>query len=133
MPGRTTGARRPYPGAFPLVVFAPGYLQCGSAYAPLPRSWTQAGFVVAEVRFPLTDCHTASPDEADIISQLLADSANPANPLHDLIDPHQVAVAGHSDGGDTAAAADNTCCRDNRVSAAIVLAGARQHQAALRG
>jgi pimeloyl-ACP methyl ester carboxylesterase len=123
------------PGAFPLVVFAPGYLQCGSAYAPLLRSWTQAGFVVAEVRFPLTGCHTASPDEADIInqpfdvsaviSQLLADSADPASPLHDLIDPHQVAVAGHSDGGDTTAAvADNTCCQDNRVSAAIVLAGA---------
>jgi pimeloyl-ACP methyl ester carboxylesterase len=123
------------PGAFPLVVFAPGYLLCGSAYAPLLRSWTQAGFVVAEVRFPLTDCHTASPDEADIInqpfdvsaviSQLLADSADPASPLHDLIDPNQVAVAGHSDGGDTTAAvADNTCCRDNRVSAAIVLAGA---------
>ncbi len=123
------------PGAFPLVVFAPGYLQCGSAYAPLLRSWTQAGFVVAEVSFPLTDCHTSSPDEADIInqpsdvgaviSQLLADSGDPASPLHGLIDPHRVAVAGHSDGGDTvAAAADNTCCRDDRVSAAIVLAGA---------
>jgi predicted dienelactone hydrolase len=123
------------PGAFPLVVFAPGYLQCGSAYAPLLRSWANAGFVVAEVRFPLTDCHTTSPDEADIInqpfdvsaviSQLLADSADPASPLHGLIDPHQVAVAGHSDGGDTAAAvADNTCCRDGRVRAAIVLAGA---------
>ena len=123
------------PGAFPLVVFAPGYLQCGSAYAPLLRSWTAAGFVVAEVRFPLMDCHTAKPDESDIvnqpfdvstvISQLLADSADPASSLHGLIDPHQVAVAGHSDGGDTTAAvADNTCCRDQRVSAAIVLAGA---------
>ncbi len=122
-------------GAFPLVVFAPGYLQCGSAYAPLLRSWTAAGFVVAEVRFPLTDCHTASPDEADIvnqpfdvsavISQLLADNADAGSPLRGLIDPHRVAAAGHSDGGDTTAAvADNTCCRDSRITAAIVLAGA---------
>ena len=122
-------------GRFPLVVFGPGYLQCGSAYAPLLRSWAAAGFVVAEVTFPLTSCHTADPDEADIVNQpfdvtavisrLLADSADPGSPLHGLINPGQVAVAGHSDGADTAAAvADNTCCRDPRLRAAIILAGA---------
>lgn len=125
----------PAPGAFPLVVFAPGYLQCGSAYESLLRSWTAAGFVVAEVRFPLTNCHVADPNESDIlnqpfdvssvISQLLADSADPGSPLYGLIDPQRVAVAGHSDGGDTAAAvAFDTCCRDGQVSAAVILAGA---------
>lgn len=131
--GHDSPGAPPAAGAFPLVVFAPGYLQCGSAYAPLLRSWTAAGFVVAEVRFPLTDCTTPDPNEADIVHQpadvssviawLLGASAG--YPLHGLIDPHRVAIAGHSDGGDTvAAAAFNTCCRDSRVAAAVVLAGA---------
>lgn len=121
--------------AFPLVVFAPGYLQCGSAYAPLLRSWAAAGFVVAAVRFPLTACGLASPQEADVIHQpldvsyvimrLLGASASSRGPLRGLIDPRRIAVAGHSDGGDTVAAdAFGTCCRDHHVTAAVVLAGA---------
>lgn len=124
----------PVAGAFPLVVFAPGYLQCGSSYAPLLHSWAAAGFVVAEVTFPLTNCRTPDPDEADIVHQpydvsyvigrLLTASADPSSFLHGLIDPHKVAVAGHSDGGDDAVAvAADTCCRNHRVDAAVVLAG----------
>lgn len=140
-PSRTGQAGQDNPGApplggeFPLVVFAPGYIQCGSKYAPLLRSWASAGFVVAELTFPLTNCHVAHPDESDIlnepydvsavITQLLADSADPGSPFYAMIDPARVAVAGHSDGGDTAAAvAFNTCCRDSQVSAALILAGA---------
>lgn len=135
-------ARRP----FPLVVFAPGFLQCGSSYATLLRAWASAGYVVATVEFPRTHCHVAVPDEADlssqpadisaVISRLLAAASNaPATPapavtspggaLSGLIDPAKIAVAGHSDGGDTAAAlAANTCCRDPRVKAALILSGA---------
>jgi pimeloyl-ACP methyl ester carboxylesterase len=121
--------------AFPLVVFAPGYLQCGSAYAPLLRSWAAAGFVVAAVRFPFTDCGTASPQEWDVVNQpadvsyvitrLLDESASSRSPLHGLIDQRRIAVAGQSDGGDTVAAdAFSTCCRDHHVTAAVILAGA---------
>lgn len=140
-PARTGQAGQDKPGAsplggtFPLVVFAPGYLQCGSTYGPLLRSWAAAGFIVAEVTFPLTNCHVAQPRESDIlnepydissvITQLLADNADPGSPLYEMINPKKVAVAGHSDGGDTAAAvAFNTCCRDARVSAALIFAGA---------
>ncbi|HVB44614.1 MAG TPA: hypothetical protein VNF47_18200 [Streptosporangiaceae bacterium] len=122
-------------GPFPLVVFAPGYLQCGASYAALLHAWASAGYVVAAVEFPRTHCHVAAPDEADLVNQpadvsfvitrLLAVSARPAGLLSGLVDPGKIAVAGHSDGGDTAAAvAGNTCCRDPRVVAALVLSGA---------
>ena len=124
-------------GPFPLVVFAPGFLQCRSAYSDLLNTWASAGYVVAAVQFPKTNCHLVGRqiDEPDmvnepedltvVISRLLAISASPGKVLSGMIDPAKVAVAGHSDGGDvTAALAANTCCRDGRVKAAIVLSGA---------
>jgi fermentation-respiration switch protein FrsA (DUF1100 family) len=91
--------------------------------------------VVAAVNFPHTNCHLASPDENDLVNQpadlafviarMLAASRRPGGFLAALINPAKIAVAGHSDGGDTVAAlAANTCCRDPAVTAAIVLAGA---------
>ncbi len=122
-------------GPFPLVVFAPGYLQCRSSYAALLSGWASAGYVVAAVQFPRTHCHVIAPDEADlsnqpadvsfVITRLLARSAQPGGTLGGLIDPARIAVSGHSDGGDTAAAvAANTCCLDKRVRAAMILSGA---------
>jgi dienelactone hydrolase len=123
-------------GLFPLVVFAPGYLQCQGSYSSLLRAWASAGYVVAAVEFPRTSCHVSSPDEADLVNQpgdmaqvidaLLAISARKRGPLSGLVNPADIAVAGHSDGGDTVAAiAANTCCRDHKVAAAVVLAGAQ--------
>jgi dipeptidyl aminopeptidase/acylaminoacyl peptidase len=122
-------------GLFPLVVFAPGYRQCAVSYRVLLREWASAGYVVAAVQFPRTNCHVAAPDEADLVHQpadmsqvigrLLAAGRRPGDRLSGLVDGARVAVAGHSDGGDTAAAmVASTCCRDGRVSAAVVLAGA---------
>jgi predicted dienelactone hydrolase len=135
VPRATSAAGRPADG-YPLIVFAPGFLQCASAYAALLRAWASAGFVVAGVRFPRTSCDVVSAaDEADLVNQpadvsfvigrLLAASAVHHGVLSGLIDPREIAVAGHSDGGDTVAAvAGNTCCADHRVRAAVVLAGA---------
>ena len=122
-------------GLFPLVVFAPGYTACESFYDPLLRTWASAGYVVAGVDFPRTNCHLANPDENDmanqpadmayVIRRLLAVSGRRRGFLAGMIDPGKIAVAGQSDGGDTVAAlVANTCCRDRAVTAAIVLAGA---------
>ena len=120
---------------FPLVVFAPGYRQCDGAYSDLLRGWASAGYVIAAIQFPRTNCHVTDPDEDDlsnqpgdvsfVISRMVAISAEPRGVLAGLVNPARIAVAGHSDGGDTAAAVGaDTCCRDHRVVAAIVLAGA---------
>jgi dienelactone hydrolase len=125
----------PARGLFPLVVFAPGYRQCDRSYRFLLHEWASAGYVIAAVEFPRTNCHVSAPDESDlvnqpgdvsgVIGQLVAISHRPHGPLAGLVNPAQIGVAGHSDGGDTAAAvAANTCCRDHRVAAAVVLVGA---------
>jgi predicted dienelactone hydrolase len=125
----------PGTSAFPLIVFAPGYRQCSASYNILLRQWASAGYVVAAVNFPRTNCHVASPDESDLVNQpadlafvirqLDRLSSEPDRPLAGLVNASKVAVAGHSDGGDTVAAmAGMSCCRYPGLRAAIVLAGA---------
>jgi len=121
-------------GLFPLVVFAPGYQQCDGSYDSLLRTWASAGYVVAAVEFPVTNCHVRGPesdlvnqprDMAFVIRRLLLISGGPQGALSGLVNPAAVAAAGHSDGGDTVAAlVANTCCLDHRVVAAMVLSGA---------
>lgn len=130
-----SAASAPAAGMFPLIVFAPGYRQCDTSYGPLLRQWTSAGYVVAGVDFPLTNCHLANPDESDlsnqpadmtfVIRRLLSLSARPGDSLTGLISASRIGVAGHSDGGDTVAAmAAARCCRYPGLRAVIVLAGA---------
>ena len=123
-------------GPFPLLLFAPGFLQCPGAYADLLQAWASAGYVVAAVTFPRTNCHLgAEADEADLVNQpqdmsyvltrLVALSARPGDRFSGLLDPHQVGAAGQSDGGNTVAAiAASTCCTDRRLKAVAVLSGA---------
>jgi dienelactone hydrolase len=129
---RTRGPARP----FPLLLFAPGFLQCPVAYSDLLQAWASAGYVVAAVNFPRTNCHLGTEAyEADLVNQphdmsyvltrLLALNARPGDPFSGLLDPHQVGAAGQSDGGDTVAAlAANTCCTDRRLNAVAVMSGA---------
>ncbi len=125
-----------YGGAFPLLVFAPGFLQCSAAYSDLLQTWAGAGFVVAAVDFPRTNCRLGvEADEADVVNQpadmsyvvtrLLALSAQPGDLFSGMLDPDDVGAAGQSDGGDTVAAlAASTCCIDHRVKGVAVLSGA---------
>jgi predicted dienelactone hydrolase len=133
------GSGQPASGPFPLILFAPGFMYCGTTYAHLLQTWASAGYVVAVVNFPRTDCLAAGKalNEADVVNQpqdmsyalstLLNLSAQSGNPLSGLLNPDQVAAAGHSDGGDTVAALGaNTCCTDThtRLKAVAVLSGA---------
>ena len=123
-------------GPFPLIVFSQGYDYPAEGYGALMRTWARAGYVVADPTYPETDPSTpGGPHEIDIvnhprdlryvISQLLAAAQQPSSRLHGLIDPNAIAIAGQSDGGDVSlATAANTCCRDPRVRAAVILSGA---------
>jgi dienelactone hydrolase len=123
------------PGPVGLIIFGHGFAVTPAYYSRLLEAWAQAGYVVAAPVFPLGNQHApGGPDEADIvnqprdmrfvISQMLAASAERQGPLAGLIDPHEIAVSGQSDGAETAlAVAYDSAYRDPRVRAAIILSG----------
>ena len=123
-------------GPFPLIVFAHGFAVTPATYARLLQSWAHAGYVVAAPVFPLSNAHApGGPDESDIVNQprdmsfvisrLLESSGAATGPLAGLIEPNRIAVAGQSDGGETAlAVAYSRRFRDPRVTAAVILSGA---------
>ncbi len=126
----------PAVGRFPLIVFGIGFAEESGIYARLLDAWTAAGYVVAAPTFPLSNAHApGGPNERDlpnqpadmsyVITRLLAADEVSGGPLHHLIKRHALAVAGQSDGGDTAlAVAYDPRDRDRRVSAAVILSGA---------
>jgi dienelactone hydrolase len=99
-------------------------------------AWTRAGYVVAAPVFPLENRDApGGPNENDlpnqpgdmslVIRSLMTPASEPARRIAARIDFARVAVAGQSDGGDTAlAAAYDPAVRDTRVKAAVILAGA---------
>lgn len=123
-------------GPLPLVVFCHGFALLPSTYTRLLDAWARAGYVVAAPLFPVeNEDARGGPDEADlvnqpddvsfVISRLLRLDRSRRSRLHGLIDPHRIAVAGHSDGGETAfAVAYERHYLDWRVRLAIVLSGA---------
>ncbi|HEY8317095.1 MAG TPA: hypothetical protein VIG35_09535, partial [Gaiellaceae bacterium] len=122
--------------AYPLIVFGHGFTLTPAVYARLLRAWTEAGYVVAAPVFPLGNAAApGGPNESDIINQprdmsfvitrLLALNALSTSVLYGKIDPSRIAVAGQSDGAETAlGVAYDRRFRDPRVRAAIVLSGA---------
>jgi dienelactone hydrolase len=124
-------------GPFPLVIFGHGFAVTPATYFRLLRAWASAGYVVAAPIFPLENAHApGGPNEADIVNQprdmsfvisrMLAANADPGSRFAGLIEPHRIAVAGQSDGGETAlAVAYNRRFLDRRVGAAVILSGAK--------
>jgi fermentation-respiration switch protein FrsA (DUF1100 family) len=124
-------------GPFPLVVFGHGFNETPVPYASLLQAWARAGYVVAAPVFPLENSGApGGPNENDLVNQprdmsyvissLLAPSGGRSGFLGGLIDRREVAVAGQSDGGETALSlAYNRYFLDRRVRAAVILSGAK--------
>lgn len=123
-------------GPFPVIVFSQGFAESADAYGGLLDAWAAAGFVVAAPTYPRTDPDApGGPDESDIVNHpadlryvidtLTSAATSRSSRLHGLINRREVAVVGQSDGGDVSlAVADNSCCRDAAVRAAVILSGA---------
>ena len=124
-------------GRLPLVIFGHGFTLTPAPYAPLLQAWARAGYVVAAPIFPLEKANApGGPDESDLVDQpgdmsfvitrmLNADSDSHSF-LHGLLDSREIAVSGHSDGGDTAlTVAYDPRFIDRRVRAAVILSGAK--------
>jgi dienelactone hydrolase len=122
-------------GRYPLIVFAHGLGASPQDYQQLLTAWAAAGYVVAAPLFPLSSSETpGGPDGGDIgnqpgdvsfvIDQVLRASAAANGPLSGLVDPNEIGAAGHSNGAiTTLGLVANSCCRDTRVKAAVVMAG----------
>jgi dienelactone hydrolase len=124
------------PGPFPLIVFGHGFAVSPAPYRRLLDAWTRAGYVVAAPIFPLENVNApGGPDERDLVNQpadmslVISSLMSPPNPqsaaIGRMINFGDIAVAGQSDGGDTAlAAAYDQSVRDPRIKAAVILSGA---------
>ena len=124
-------------GPYPLIVFAHGFGTSPdlSSYIALLARWAGAGYVVAAPRFPLTRSDApGGPDLSDfpnqpadmtaVVNRVLLDSRSQAAPLARMVDARHIGAAGHSLGGVTVLGlVANTCCRDARISAAVVMSG----------
>ncbi|MGA8369626.1 MAG: hypothetical protein WB765_05815 [Acidimicrobiales bacterium] len=115
-------------GPLPLVVFAHGWDSDPSHYQPLLDAWAGAGYLVVAPTFPdstdttpgqpVSDYGDQAKDMSFVITSLLDGQVPSAGP----IDPHRIAVAGHSDGGtDVAFMALNPAYADPRVKAYVSL------------
>jgi dienelactone hydrolase len=124
-------------GPYPLIVFAHGYgsSPAEGGYRAVMVHWAAAGYVVAAPRFPLTsDTAPGGPDLSDFAQQpadmsvgvdhVVAEAASPSGLLNQMVDGHEIGAAGHSLGGVTVLGlVADSCCRDTRIDAAVVMSG----------
>jgi predicted dienelactone hydrolase len=119
---------------FPVVVFSHGNDGLPDHY-PLLSDLARAGYVVVAPAYPLSN-HNApggavpvdllqQPKDASfVLDRVLREAASGTSWLSGFIDPTRIAAAGHSLGAMTTyALVYNTCCRDRRFRAAVVMSG----------
>jgi predicted dienelactone hydrolase len=119
-------------GPFPVVVFSHGFGSSPGSYYGLMEAWAASGLVVAAPRFPLTsegsalvdaDVANQPEDVSFVLDQVLALDHEAGDDLAGRVDSTRVAVVGHSAGAFTTLGLLDTCCRDPRATAAVVLSG----------
>jgi dienelactone hydrolase len=132
----TTIATPDGPGPFPLVLFSHGFSGSGAGYSDLLRALASAGYVVAAPDFPATSANAPGGPRREIdppenqpgdvrfvLGEMLRLNDERGDPLSGRIDPVRIGAAGHSMGaGVTMGVGYNTCCRDERVQAGVVMA-----------
>jgi hypothetical protein len=101
---------------------------------PLLDAWVAAGYVVAASSLLVTEndadgdsTSSASArqttDARFVLDQLLLLNADPSSVLHGFIEPDHIGTTGMSLGSLTVCGlVSNTCCRDRRIAAALMLA-----------
>jgi dienelactone hydrolase len=122
-------------GRSPLVVFAHGNAGNPGKLTQLLGAWARAGYVVVAPAFPLTNDLRGEPsvlgdyvhqpaDLSFVIDEVLRRSQRPRSAFYRRVDTHRVGLAGHSLGGATALGVTfNSCCRDRRIDALVVMDG----------
>jgi predicted dienelactone hydrolase len=122
-------------GPFPLVAFSHGWAGHPRKFTELFQAWAEAGYAVVAPAFPVSNDRApggASGDHVQdqpgdisfVLDQVLAASADEGDPLYGAFDPERIAAAGLSLGGVTTYGVSfSTCCRDDRITAAIVMDG----------
>jgi len=122
----------------PLIVFSHGLGGHPDKFTALLSAWARAGYVVAAPAFPTTNDRVPGVsqnftvafgqpgDVSFVLDEVLRLNDEPTSRLHDRVDVERIGAGGLSlGGGTTYAAAFSDCCRDERIKAVEILAGAR--------
>ncbi|MBK5287198.1 MAG: dienelactone hydrolase family protein [Acidimicrobiia bacterium] len=117
----------------PLIVFAHGYDGDPTKFTELFQHWVDAGFAVLAPRFPVTYTGAARGplSRSGDVTEQPADLTFALDALlhsrwKGRIDRDRIGAAGLSLGGATIwSYVANTCCRDPRIKAAIIMDGIR--------
>jgi len=120
----------------PLVVFSHGLGGHPDLFGDLFRAWTESGYAVAAPVFPLTNRDGADFSIADgvnqpadvsfVIDQIFDESSEIGRQMAGRLDPQRIGAAGLSFGGATTyEVALNDRVRDERIRAAVIMAGVR--------
>lgn len=113
--------------SLPLVVLAHGNNGHPSKFTQLIDAWAGAGYVVAAPAFPSGS--TLADQVADmsfVIDKLVAMSEDASSQLAGMVDKRHIGAAGLSLGGGTVyGLVFNTCCRDRRVDAVVLMSSLR--------